>query len=129
MEPIPKWFLRELKIIDPTYYVKINDEAQTYDVMKDADIYLKFRDGTVYKKKAPRVVGSYQHAVESVLTSLRYRKWLGRQMKIVEKPNAEREAMQKKDAESMEKHKEEGFDMMTYGFKEAYEVDRKHSVS
>jgi hypothetical protein len=129
MESTPKWFLRELRIIDPTYYVKVNEAARTYDVMKDAEIYLKFRDGTVYKRKEPRVVGSYPLANERALTSLRYRKWLGRQMRIIEKPGAEREAMRKEEEARMAKHKEEGFDMMTYGFKEAYAVDRKHSVS
>jgi hypothetical protein len=31
---VPKWFLRELKIIDPTYFVTWNDEYQYFEIRK-----------------------------------------------------------------------------------------------
>jgi hypothetical protein len=129
MEATPRWFLKELACIDPTYYVRVNYEAEMYDVMKEAEIYIKFRDGTIYKRKEPRVVGSYPHANYEALTSLRYRKFLGRQMRIIEKPGIELEKMRQEEAERMGKIKEEGFDMMSYGLKDGYEVDKRHTVS
>jgi hypothetical protein len=131
MESAPKWFVNELHCIDPTWYVRINEDAQEYEIMKMAEIYLKFKDGTIYKKKEPRVVGSYKHCNYSALTSLRYRKWLGRQMDIVNHPERERKAMKDSDDAKKAKMKEEGNDLVAHGLIEhdTYANKRKQSFS
>lgn len=129
MELTPKWFLKELACIDPTYYVRINYEAEMYDVMKEAEIYIKFRDGTIYKRKEPKVVGSYKHLNYATLTSLRYRKWLGRQMSIVEHPERERKMMKEKDEAHKARMREEGNELVAHGLIEHDMISNKRKQS
>ena len=126
---VPRWFKRELSFIDPTYYVKKDSPDGPYAIMKDADIYIKFRDGTVYKTKEPRVVDSFMRLNDAALTHLRYRKWLGRQMKIIENPGRELAYLEAQEKAAMAKERELGNDMAAEGFHEGYRLSKKHSVS
>jgi hypothetical protein len=126
---VPGWFKRELRCIDPTYYVRVNTVAQSYDVMKDAEIYLKFKDGTVYQRKEPRVVGSYPYANSEALTNLRYRKWLGRQMKIVEHPERERKMLQEAEDEHKRKEQDAGTELVAQGLIEHDNLANKRRQS
>jgi hypothetical protein len=126
---VPRWFKRLLAIVDPTYYVRRPRPDGPYEIMKDAEIYLKFKDGTEICRREPRVVDTTPYLGDRIIQKLQYRKWLGRQMRILDKPNAEREAWQRHDADKKAKMKEEGFEQAAYGLKDGYEVDKRHTVS
>ncbi|MFA5377645.1 MAG: hypothetical protein WC455_17980 [Dehalococcoidia bacterium] len=129
MERPTRGFLRLLKIVDPTYYVRMRPEAGLYEIIKDKDVRVWFPDGTVRWRKEPRVVGTYRYCSDGVISELQYRKWLGRQMNIVDKPMAEINAMRAAEKERMAKIKEEGYDQMAYGGVDSYKMGRRHSVN
>jgi len=126
---IPKWFKRELSFVDPTYYVRINKATMVYEIVKDVDIRIPFRDRTVARITGPRVVDVFRYLNDAALDHLRYRKWLGRRMKIVENPGRELAYLQAQEKAAMQKQKQIGYEMMSEGMMEGYRLSKKASVS
>jgi hypothetical protein len=127
----PKWFISELACIDPTYYVRIKEESQVYEIVKDADVVIEDPQYGMraYRITGPKVVDVFRYLNAEALTKLRYRKWLGRQMKIVENPRAEFNFLLAQEKAAKEKEMRLAYDMMSEGLMEGYRIDRKHSVS
>jgi hypothetical protein len=95
----------------------------------DADVVVESPMRGAYRITGPKTVDVFKHLNADALMHLRYRKWLGRQMKIVEKPGAEFSYLLAQEKAAKAKEMDLAYDMMTEGFKEGYRLDRKHSVS
>jgi hypothetical protein len=129
MEPVPNWFKRELRTVDPNYYVVINEESQVYRIMMNSDVVVQSPFRGAYRIIGPKTVDVFRYLNDEALTKLRYRKWLGRQMKIIENPNAEWNFLQAQEKAAKAKEMDLVYDMMAEGGMEAYKIDRKHTVS
>ena len=124
---VPRWFLRELRFIDPTSRVEY-DGKPLYRIVKDVDMIIPvpFR-GTIHVK-GPRTVDVFPYLNDSALTHLRYRKWLGRRMNIIENPKKELAYLEAQEKAAMAKEREIGYEMMAEGMYEGYRLSQKHSV-
>ena len=123
------WFLRELRIIDHRYRVIPVEETQSYRIVMDADVVVESPVRGAFRITGPKVVDVFQHLNADALMHLRYRKWLGRQMKIIENPRAEWNYLQAQERAAKAKEMNIAHDMMAEGFMEGYRIERKHSVS
>jgi hypothetical protein len=126
---IPQWFKKELKYIDASYYVRTIENGQLYEIVMNVDRELKFRDGTVYHITGPKVVDVFRYLNDAALNTLRYRKWLGRQMNIIENPQKELDYLAKQEAAAKAKEKEIANEMVAEGMYEGYRLSQQHSVS
>jgi len=124
-----KWFLRELACVDSTYYVRVKEDTQVYEIIKDADVVVESPMRGAFRITGPKTVDVFQHLNADALTSLRRRKYIGRQMKILERPNAEWEYLIAQERAAKQKEMAIAHDMMAEGMMEGYKIDRKHSVS
>jgi len=129
MEPVPNWFKRELRTVDHRYRVEVDEPGQIYRIVMDADVIMESPFQGAFRITGPKVVDVFQHLNDDALTHLRYRKWLGRQMKIVENPRAEWSYLLAQEKAAKAKEMNIAHDMMAEGMMEGYKIDRKHSVS
>ena len=129
MQTPAKWFLRELACVDSTYYVRVKEDTQVYEIIKDADVVVESPMRGAFRITGPKTVDVFQHLNADALTSLRRRKYIGRQMKILERPNAEWEYLIAQERAAKQKEMAIAHDMMAEGMMEGYKIDRKHSVS
>jgi len=125
----PAWFLRELKTIDYRYRVEANEETQSYRIVMDADVVVESPVRGAFRITGSKVVDVFQHLNADALMHLRYRKWLGRQMKIIENPRAEWSYLLAQEKAAKAKEMNIAHDMMAEGMMEGYRIERKHSVS
>ena len=131
MEPIPAWFRRELRTVDHRYRVEADEKAQVYRVVMDSDVVIHLPQYGMKGKRiiGPKTVDVFRHLNADAIMHLKYRKWLGRQMKIVENPRAEFNFLLAQEKAAKEKEMRLAYDMMSEGLMEGYRIDRKHSVS
>ncbi len=126
---IPKYFLHELKIIDSTYFVEIDYNKGLYRIVKEVDVVIPSKMNGSIRIRGPRAVDVFTHLNDAALTHLRYRKWLGRQMNIVENPKKELAYLEAQDKAAMAKEKEIGYEMMAEGFFEGYKLSQRKSIN
>lgn len=126
---IPRWFIKELKTVDERYYVVADEETRLYKIMMNSDIVVHSKFRGAHRITGPKTVDVFRHLNANALTHLRYRKWLGRQMKIMEKPNAEWNFIQAQEKEAKKKEMDLAHEMIAEGLQEGYRIERRHSVS
>jgi len=74
---IPRWFVRELEIIDPTYYVVPNEEYQYYEIKRKIEISRTDRESANHILIYHPTVAVFKTLNEDALLSLRKRKYIG----------------------------------------------------
>jgi hypothetical protein len=125
----PAWFVRELKTVDHRYRVEVRESSQVYAIVMDADVVVESPIRGAFRITGPKTVDVFQHLNDDALTALRRRKYIGRQMKILERPNAEWEYLIAQERAAKAKEMNLAHEMMAEGMMEGYKIDRKHSVS
>jgi hypothetical protein len=70
----PEWFLKEIVMIDPTYYVVYNDEFDYYQVMKEIRVFDVGPDGKMEKQDRTSALATFRYANDRALDDLRRRK-------------------------------------------------------
>jgi hypothetical protein len=123
------WFLRELRIIDHRYRVIPVEKTQSYRIVMDAEVIVESPMRGAFRITGPKTVDVFQHLNDAALTTLRYRKYLGRKMKIIENPRAEWNFLLAQEKAAKAKEMNIAHEMMAEGMMEGYKIDRKHSVS
>ena len=73
MRPIPRWFARELKCIDPELIIEWDKESNAFLFWKDLDIIIGKEH---FKERVLRAV--YEDLNDTALSELRYRAWIKR---------------------------------------------------
>jgi hypothetical protein len=95
----------------------------------DADVVVESPVRGAFRITGPKTVDVFQRLNADALMHLRYRKWLGRQMKVIENPNAEWNFMVAQERAAKAKEMNIAHEMMAEGMMEGYKIERKHSVS
>lgn len=120
---VPEWFVKSLKVIDPTWRVEQDNSDGTYMIMKDVSVAVPLDGGRTGIVHGPRTVAVFQGELcEAHLNELRSRKKIGERMNIVENPANELLFYQRMNREAKEKRKEMALEMMTEGFMKMHKM-------
>lgn len=125
MSLIPTFFLRELKIIDPTYYVVYNPEIRTFDIMQDIKELVRRKDGSYTWAKTSLLLAFFKHPNDQALTELRRRKRLGINLNLIEHPRRYETWVKRINAENRAKKSIIGVEMIAEGYRRIH----KHRTS
>lgn len=123
MESPPKWFLDELEIIDPTYFVVRNEDYQYYEIKRKMDIDRKDKDNGKRVRIHNPTVAVFHTLNDEALLSIRRRKYIGLQYK--QDSMAYLKDIQKQNKEAREKAKQIAREQMAEGYMRIYNLGRK----
>lgn len=136
---VPKWFLKALAIIDPTYKIQDTDDHDGYFVIKDIDLTLKADGGRslivpgndikFLRVRGPMPVLWISDFGEQWLDVLRAMKQKGLELGIFDNPVNELAYYQKLKRDAKAKKAELAVDMISEGLMEADRLSRKKSFS
>ena len=112
---VPEWFKRELKIIDPTYYVFMNNNVgyNYYEIRKD---FHWFNGTDRTEHWASPSLANFKLLNNAALDSLRERKRRGLQFEKKYYEDRLLQEIKRENREIREKNKELALDMMAEGF-------------
>ena len=119
---VPEWFKKELKIIDPTYYVFPNEKYNYYEIRKDFHWY-NGNEGTEHR--ASPSLANFKLLNNAALDSLRERKRRGLQFERKYYKDKVLREIERENREIREKNKEEALEMMTEGFMKIDQLERR----
>ena len=125
MATVNKCFKRDLRVLDPNYFVRYNSEYQYYEIKKKMDVLRTDKDNGVRVKIKDPTVAVFHHLNDSAIQNMKERKFLGR------KYEGEKyiQWIARRNKESRAKKKQIAREMVAEGFMEEYKFQRKKSVS
>jgi hypothetical protein len=136
---VPKWFLKALAIIDPTYTIQDTEDHDGYFVIKDIDLTLKADGGRslivpgndikFLRVRGPMPVLWISGFDEQWLDVLRAMKQKGLELGIFDNPVNELAYYQKLKRDAKAKKAALAVDMISEGLMEADRLSRKKSFS
>jgi len=115
---LPKWFERELEIIDSTYYVVFNREYQYYEIKKEMNV---IKDGELVIVKPTLAV--FRRLNDRALENLRERKHTGR--KYARDPMLYLKYLNNLNKEAKAKKKELAMEIMAEGYIRIHNLGRR----
>ncbi len=121
MSLIPNFFLRELKIIDPTYYVVYDPEIRTFDIMQDIKERVRRKDGSYEWTITSLLLDFFNHPNDEALTRLRWRKRLGIRLNLIEHPKRHMAWIKRINAENKARKSKLAIDMIAEGYKKIHQ--------
>lgn len=117
LRPIPEWWKKDLKRLDPNYTTVYNPEYDVFEIKSREAI----RKGNVPKWLVFNLA-IFKELNEEALTNLRYRKWLGRKYTTT----AERiKWIKEMNEEAKAKRREIALEMIAEGFIRIHNFGRK----
>lgn len=122
MRSVPRWFLRELRIIDPSLRVDYVSESNMFILSKELDYVI---DGKPKKERFIRA--SFRYLNDKALDNLRYRKRLGE--RLMDRPGAYIRWLHEEEVENKKKLRDEAIDMMTEGYVKAHKLKTSRTFS
>lgn len=136
---VPKWFLKALAIIDPTYKIQDTDDHDGYFVIKDLDLTLKADGGRsliipgndikFLRVRGPMPILWISGFDEQWLDVLRAMKQKGLELGIFDNPVNELAYYQKLKKDAKAKKAEMATEMISEGLMEVHRLERKKSFS
>ena len=120
----PKWFLRELKIIDPKYFVAYNRRYDYFEIRWKVHFYKEVKGKYVEHRSQP-TLATFRHLNDAALTNLRERKKLGEQFERKHDSNKYLQWIQELNREAKAKKQELALETITEGFMRIYNVGRR----
>jgi len=114
----PKWFERELQIIDDTYFVVFNKIYKYYEIKKQMNVV---RDGELVVAKPTLAV--FRRLNERALDNLRQRKFMGR--KYSGDPKKYLNYLNSLNVESKKKKRHLAMEMMAEGYVRIHNLERR----
>jgi hypothetical protein len=136
---VPKWFVKALAIIDPTYRVEDTEDHDGYFIIKDIDLTLKADGGKslsipgedikLLRVRGPMPVLWISDFGEQWLDVLRAMKAKGLELGIFDNPANELAYYQKLKRDAKKKKAELAVEMISEGLMEAHRLERKKSFS
>lgn len=121
---IPKYFIRELKNIDPAMYVVKDCELGAYDIWKEVEVEVPTKSKP-FLYKEHRMVASFDRLNDAALADLRYRKWLGNRFETAKDPRKYWKWMKDQEKAIKAKKIETARDMQARGWMGIYNRGRK----
>lgn len=79
MSTVNKCFKRDLKVLDPSYFVKYNDEYRYYEIKRKMDVKRTDKENGIKVKIKDPTVAIFHHLNDSAIQNMQKRKFLGRQ--------------------------------------------------
>ena len=125
MRAIPRWFRRELKLLDPELKVKYNDTLNYFEVYKIVNHYISDKEGRRIQIKRESIRAVFDYLNDSALTSLRYRQYLARLHNAKGDPNAYTKLLRRENKEARKKEHLRGQEMINAGYRKMYMVGRQ----
>jgi hypothetical protein len=134
---VPKWFLKELAIIDQTYRVEDTEDHDGYFIVKDVNLTLAadggkslfIGDPKTLHVHGPRVVLWIPEIAGQALEALRQMKLQALELKIYDNPVNELAYYASLQSKAKAKKAELAVDMISEGLMEADRLSRKKSFS
>lgn len=125
MAVVNKCFKRDLKVLDPSYFVRYNDEYQYYEIKKKMSVKRTDKENGIRVRIKDPTVAIFHHLNDSAIQNMNKRKFLGR------KYDGEKYLKWIKDRnkESKAKGKALAREMVAEGFMEEYKHQRKKTFS
>jgi len=124
MKSIPAWFKRELKIIDPEFYVVYDEEGDVFDVHKKCIL------GTGKNKYVEDCVVAYFTIPNSAaLDSMRRRKQLGIELDVERNPERHRKWLFYQQMKTKKAKEEEAIEQITEGLMEIDKYAKRKKVT
>lgn len=125
MAVVNKSFKRDLKALDPSYFVRYNHEYQYYEIKKKMSINRTDKDNGVRVRIKDPTVATFRHLNDSAIQNMQKRKFYGR------KYEGEKylQWIARRNKEARAKGKTLAREMVAEGFMEEYKFQRKKSVS
>jgi len=114
----PKWFERELEIIDPTYFVVFNKKYQYYEIKKQMNVV---KEGGLVVVRPTLAV--FRRLNDRALNNLRERKHTGR--KYAGDSKKYLNYLNSLNVESKKKKRELAHEMMAEGYMRIHNLGRK----
>ena len=114
----PRWFLRELEIIDSTYYVVFNKRCRYYEIKKQMNV-VKDRRLVVVRP----TLAVFPRLNDRALNNLRERKYIGR--KYARDPKLYLKYINKLNEEAKKKKEDLAIEMMAEGYMKIHNLDRR----
>jgi len=114
----PKWFERELQIIDDTYFVVFNREYEYYEIKKQMNVV---KNGELVVVKPTLAV--FRRLNETALDNLRERKFMGR--KYAGDPKKYLKYINGLNEEAKKKKQELAVEIMAEGYMRIHNLDRR----
>ena len=114
----PKWFTRELEIIDNTYYVVFNRRYEYYEIKKQMNV---IKDGRLVVVKPTLAV--FRRLNDRALNNLRERKYMGR--KYAGDPKKYLNYINSLNVEAKKKKQELAVETMAEGYMKIHNLGRR----
>jgi hypothetical protein len=133
----PKWFVKALKVIDPTYRIEDTEDHDGYFIVKDINLTLAADGGKsifvgdpkTLHVHGPRIVLWIPDLGEVALDALRQMKLKALELKIYDNPLNELTYYASLQSKAKAKKAEVAVDMISEGLMEAHRLERKKSFS
>jgi len=114
----PRWFERELEIIDDTYYVVFNKRYEYYEIKKQMNV---IKDGRLVVVKPTLAV--FRRLNGKALDNLRERKFMGR--KYAGDPKKYLNYLNSLNVEAKKKKQQLAIEMMSEGYVRIHNLGRR----
>ena len=128
MRAIPRWFKRELKLLDPTYRIAYNQAIDKFLILKDVGYYF-YVDGTHRHQKETLIRAGFKNLDRVAMTSLKRRKWLGRKWMARGDDMAYQKHLDREEAEKKAKVSDKNIDQITAGIMTAHKLSTTKTFS
>ena len=125
MATVNKCFKRDLKVLDPSYFVRYNNEYQYYEIKKKMDVKRTDKDKGIKVRIKDPTVAVFHHLNDSAIQNMQERKFLGRKYDGEKYLNW----IKSRNKESRAKKKQIAREMVAEGFMEEHKFQRKKSFS
>jgi hypothetical protein len=125
MATVNKCFKRDLKVLDPSYFVRYNSEFQYYEIKKKMDVKRTDKDNGIKVRIKDPTVATFRHLNDSAIQNMNKRKYLGRKYE----GDKYLEWIKNTNKEARAKGKTLAREMVAEGFMEEYKHQRKKTVS
>jgi len=118
MPIVPDWFVRELKVLDDSYFVEYDSKYGYYVIKKKLN---KLERG--YINEVEIWLATFPRLNDRAMANLRYRKWMGRKFEGDMKKYIR--YLKGLNKEAKQKAKELGYEMMAEGLMKIHNFGRK----
>ncbi len=129
MERPPRFFLRELKDIDPSFFVEIDRANGAYLICKMKKQVYQKPDGSLGWEEEKRILEDFEVLNDAALAYLRYRKWLGRNYKTAEGPARWQAYLEARKQETIERNRRRLAEYLAPEIESIYRSDERRTFS
>lgn len=122
MRAIPKWFKRELKLLDPTYRIGYDKSIDRFHILKDGAGYYLVVDGKMERHVETLIRATFENLDQAAMDSLKKRKRMGDKWMAKGDRFAYWKDLKRQEKARKDKMGEEAIDQISEGLMKAHEL-------